>query len=393
MTRGDARSSDATASIPRVNTVPIAASAGEFIESAEQHQTLSSFSDSETADETVYHETTEKPVLVSSPTLLHPRAHPQFAAMMDADAREFIERNRDIATPHVSGVSGTYNTALYDLTFAKITGCQIGGRHPNPLRDADARYALKLYSDYAGYDLSACASLNPLTWLLVAADERSIADPYGPLTPAEHLAAWLTAKREDLLPSRDSVPNTALVAAAIDLGLIERDQLIATDVLIPDNGIITLDGALPFAVYNETIRRFPDQYSVAPGRRQPVTEDAMQLQDVTRANFTQMFAQRFLTKQPRKFQTPLKSPRDSVSAVWALHECVRKANDIAAISATDPLRAPKQAIADAIEGVRKQSTTWYPGARSRPQLYVGARLTDAGRALALMHGIDIDDWQ
>lgn len=213
------------------------------------------------------------------------------------------------------------------------------------------------------------------------------------ITPRQHLYVWLQAHEEGLLPEEDPVPRPALIGAALEQGLISESELIENKTLQwPGKSNITLDYGLPNEVYNETVRQFKSAYNWSPGRNILITEADIQVAEVNSEVAAKVFGALYLTTDPREFETPFDTPRERVENVWKVFNVFLEINDVEPVSPTNPHNPPKQEFINAFPEAEKKSTPWYPGASSAPQLYVGARLNDVGRWLALKHGIELDDW-
>jgi len=213
------------------------------------------------------------------------------------------------------------------------------------------------------------------------------------ITPKQHLYAWLQAHEEGLLPEEDPVPRPALIGAALEQELISESELIENKTLQrPGKSNITLDYGLPNEVYNETVRQFKSAYNWSPGRNILITEADIQVAEVNSEVAAKVFGALYLTTDPREFETPFDTPRERVENVWKVFNVFLEINDVEPVSPTNPHNPPKQEFINAFPEAEKKSTPWYPGASSAPQLYVGARLNDVGRWLALKHDIELDDW-
>ena len=213
------------------------------------------------------------------------------------------------------------------------------------------------------------------------------------ITPRQHLYVWLQAHDQGLLPVGDPVPRPALIGAALEQELISESELIENKTLQrPGKSNITLDYGLPNEVYNETVRQFKSAYNWSPGRNILITEADIQVAEVNSEVAAKVFGALYLTTDPREFETPFDTPRERVENVWKVFNVFLEINDVEPVSPTNPHNPPKQEFINAFPEAEKKSTPWYPGASSAPQLYVGARLNDVGRWLALKHDIELDDW-
>lgn len=88
------------------------------------------------------------------------------------------------------GIKNTNWSALYDLELATVTGLDEGSRGKNPMGDqGKSNNYFKMYGRNSRHDFKRTWMYKTLHYLLVECGERSVDDPYGSLTPEEHLAA------------------------------------------------------------------------------------------------------------------------------------------------------------------------------------------------------------
>jgi len=268
-----------------------------------------------------------------------------------------------------------------------------GFRGKNPMGDrGESNNYFKMYGRNSGYDFKRTWMYNALHYLLVECGERSVDDPYGSLTPEEHLAAWVYAKQQGFLPKADKVPNAALNAAAVELGVCEWDDIGPKEVQTRGGETVTIPEAVPDPEYAAVLKQFSDAYGVPPGRSIPVTDADAEIDGLTQENSPRLFAEKFFTTKPRDLPTPFDTPKERAENVWEFYKKVCELNDVEPRSQYDRYSSPKQEIADAVEELEKKSTPWHPEDDGRPQMYVGGRINDLGRDLAVQHGIYFDDW-
>jgi len=234
---------------------------------------------------------------------------------------------------------------------------------------------------------------NALHYLLVECGERSVDDPYGSLTPEEHLAAWVYAKQQGFISKADKVPNAALNAAAVELGVCEWDDIGPKEVQVGEDETVTIPEAVPDPEYAMVLKQFSDAYGVPPGRRIPVTDADAEIDGLTQENSPRLFAEKFFTTKPRNRLTPFDTPKERVKNVWEFYKKVCELNDVEPRNQYDPHSSPKQEIADAVEELEKKDGGWSPESDSDPKMFAGARINETGRKLAKKHDIYFDTWE
>ena len=160
---------------------------------------------------------------------------------------------------------------------------------------------------------------NALHYLLVECGERSVDDPYGSLTPEEHLAAWVYAKQQGFISKADKVPNAALNAAAVELGVCEWDDIGPKEVQVGEDETVTIPEAVPDPEYAMVLKQFEDAYGVPAGRFIPTTEADFEVDGLTTEESAVEFAKRYLkwTEDPEeKMEETYDYPRTPVDMVW-----------------------------------------------------------------------------
>jgi hypothetical protein len=176
-----------------------------------------------------------------------------------------------------------------------------------------------MYGRNSARDYVAKATYNGLLWLLVLAGERDVRNPHGSLDASEHLAAWLQAHEEGILPEGDKVPSKALIAAAIEQGVADWSDVGEQEVPDGEGGTMMISEGLPREKYAETLRQFEDAYGVSPGRWVPPTESEFEVDDLETEETAVEFAQRFLKKTDdpdEQMKDKYDYPRMPVSKVW-----------------------------------------------------------------------------
>ncbi len=309
---------------------------------------------------------------------------------------------------------------LYDVTICDLVDANLGDyTDVNPLRPTALTSAIirEIDGQYVMYDEQLEANISAVDYLLIRyrqmsadsskrmskdevgyriADQMTKVNPrkWGYLTPKEFLQVWLQAHREGVLPNEDPVPRSALIAAAVEQELISPNELIENkELTVPGRGKLTLEKGLPNDIYNEIVRQFKSAYGRSPGRAIPITDEDMTFVGVEKEDAPEVFGAFFFTTEPREFETPFDTPREQVDKVWELFKVFLDLNDVGMISETNPHNPPKKRITEGQPEMKKQSTTWYPGASSAPQMYVGARVNDIGRCIARKNNIDLDCWE
>jgi len=234
-----------------------------------------------------------------------------------------------------SDISGVYDVDLIDLV-----GVNVGFRGRNPYSDhagSSTRYFKMYERDYA-YDFVAKAGYNGLLWLLVLAGERDVRRPMGRLSPGEHLAAWLQAKKMGVLEEDDKVPSPALNAAAVEMGVAEWSDIGEQEVPDGDDGTQLIPDALPTEKYAEALRRFEDVYGEPHGRRVPATVSEFERDGLETDDSAVEFAERFLKKTSdtsEQLEEEYAYPRIPVDMVWkAAKYWAEEINDVPLKSVT-----------------------------------------------------------
>jgi hypothetical protein len=176
-----------------------------------------------------------------------------------------------------------------------------------------------MYGRNSARDYVAKATYNGLLWLLVLAGERDVRNPHGSLDASEHLAAWLQAHEEGILPEGDKVPSKALIAAAIEQGVADWSDVGEQEVPDGEGGTMMISEGLPREKYAETLRQFEDAYGVSPGRWVPPTESEFEVDDLETEETAVEFAQRFLKKTDdpdEQMKDKYDYPRMPTEMVW-----------------------------------------------------------------------------
>jgi hypothetical protein len=182
----------------------------------------------------------------AKPASEHPAYDPQESAIDAAD--------RDRPDPLGSDSNGE-QSALFDLSFQRVSGLDRDYRGPNPLgHHGESKTYFVVIDDHdVGYDHKYKVVYNALTYLLCEAGERAPDNPNGRLSDEEMFAAWRHAKREGLIPDDDPVPRRALCHIAVEHGHCGR-------------GDIEDGWKLPRDAYDAALDTIADEYDCEPGR-------------------------------------------------------------------------------------------------------------------------------
>ena len=320
----------------------------------------------------------ERPLLLPSLRFVDPESLDHFGDVLQSKADERQQQAGANATAMSDG--GDMNgrrSALYDLELATVTGLDEGFRGKNPMGDrGESNNYFKMYGRNSGYDFKRTWMYNALLYLLVECGERSVDDPYGSLSPEEHLAAWVYAKQQGFISGGDKVPNAALNAAAVELGVCEWDDIGPKEVQVGEDEPFTIPEAVPDPEYAEVLKQFEDAYGVPAGRFIPTTEVDFEVDGLTTEESVDVFAERFMKQTDDEADQLKKSygyPRMPVSMVWETYEywC----EEINNIEARNDKYAKKE-LADVLD-VEKGSAP-YAGMDGRVQCYKQAKFSNEG---------------
>jgi len=172
------------------------------------------------------------------------------------------------------------------------------------------------------------------------------------------------------------VPNAALNAAAVELGVCEWDDIGPKEVQVGEDETVTIPEAVPDPEYAAVLKQFSDAYGVPPGRSIPTTEEDFEVDGLTTEESVDVFAERFMKQTDDEADQLKKSygyPRMPVSMVWETYEywC----EEINNIEARNDKYAKKE-LADVLD-VEKGSAP-YAGMDGRVQCYKQAKFSNEG---------------
>ena len=173
-----------------------------------------------------------------------------------------------------SRAAAASDSRLFDLDFTDVSGMSVGDRQNNPFGhhgDSEGYFVCAEKNGLVhGYDHKYNVAYNALSFLLCDAGERRADDPNGKLTDWEVFVAWQHAKSNRHLPDDDPVPYRGLRAAAVEDGLVDRDDLVArsseTGAVVEDPEDTDTYRALPSGTYNDALEHVRETYGVDPGR-------------------------------------------------------------------------------------------------------------------------------
>jgi hypothetical protein len=263
----------------------------------------------------------EASLLLEPLSFVRPADHEKYAAVVQAQSNAMQQQERESNSDHDFSSSDADASRLYDVELRDLVGVDVGFRGRNPYSDhanSSTRY-FKMYGRNSARDYVAKATYNGLLWLLVLAGERDVRNPHGSLNASEHLAAWLQAHEEGILPEGDKVPSKALIAAAIEQGVADWSDVGEQEVPDGEGGTMMISEGLPREKYAETLRQFEDAYGVSPGRWVPPTESEFEVDDLETEETAVEFAQRFLKKTDdpdEQMKDKYDYPRMPTEMVW-----------------------------------------------------------------------------
>jgi hypothetical protein len=278
---------------------------------------------------------------------------------------------------------------VYDVDLIDLVGVNVGFRGRNPYSDhagSSTRYFKMYERDYA-YDFVAKAGYNGLLWLLVLAGERDVRRPMGRLSPGEHLAAWLQAKKMGVLDANDRVPSAAVKAAAVEQGIAEWSDMTERELPVGDGETKTVPDALPAVQYKRIADVFEDAYGFDPNRESRWSVEEFQFEELQKAvsvdeltdeNSPEVFAEVFL-RRTESAEEAMKDkydyPRTPVDKVFQAY--VYWCKEINGVDHVGQYSSGKKRIAEAL-GVDRMSTSY---GDSRVQCYKNTNFTGAGYTL------------
>lgn len=205
------------------------------------------------------------PVLASAkPARQHDAYDPALLPNVEGDDEAEHGESQGVAsrsTDRDDDGSDLDGSALFDLDFTDVAPVSDGYRGKNPLGHHGDSEHYFVASSTGGYDHKHKASYNALTYLLVDAGERRPDDPDGALSDDEMLTAWVHANREGALPDDDPIPLRALVAAAVEAGVVDEDDLVERE---SDGGDTYT--SLPAPAWEPALAYIRETYDVDPGR-------------------------------------------------------------------------------------------------------------------------------
>jgi hypothetical protein len=338
----------------------------------------------------------EASLLLEPLSFVRPADHEKYAEVVQAQSNAMQQQERESNPDHNFGDADNDASRLYDVELRDLVGVDVGFRGRNPYSDhanSSTRY-FKMYGRNSARDYVAKATYNGLLWLLVLAGERDVRNPHGSLDASEHLAAWLQAHEEGILPDRDKVPSKALIAAAIEQGVADWSD-IDTQTVMSDGEEVTFEG-LPKVHYNRIVDVFGDAYGEHPGRYSNWTgedlafdelQKAVDVDELDKESSPEVFAEVFLRRTESADETvkdEYDHPRLPVDRVYKAY--VYWCEEINGIEALNQYNeAGKSRIAEAL-GVKKGKAS-YPGYgdsggdSSRTMCYHNVNFTGAGYEL------------